>query len=1155
MRKICLALLAVLLLSSARSQSTTLVISQVYGGGQSASATYNADYVELHNISNAAISLNGKSVQYGASGNTTWTGNFALPNVSIPAGGYYLIRMSATGTGAALPTPDAVSGTIGMSATAGKVALVNGTGTLANCSSASIIDMVGYGSAVCFEGSAACPALTVTTAGFRALNGCQDTDQNGTDFSTAAAAPRNSASAVNLCSASCSTPSQKPTDMRYGGSPTSTSMTVYFTRGNGTGSLVVCRQGAPVNAVPTGGTAYTANTTFGSGTDLGGGNYAVFSTAFKGVNAFTVTGLTAGTKYYFSAFEYNDPGKCYTATGLVDSFTVGSTILHTGDMAFIGWDNTAAASGEDKLYIMNTVDISKGTRFSLVNSRFESGAAANTRTNRWYSGGDDPYQNPYCFEFEYAGASAIAKGSVISVQSNSVSGFTGFTINGTSVPSSDFIVISSGVNSNFLSTAGGDQVYIVQGRFTPYGTAGTDRYNLLSGVVLHGFTAGLSWVPLTSSVSAAINGTGRESRIPPDILCTALEFPLAGDAYGVYKRSAGTAGTKNELLSTIRNTASNWTSGAGTATVNDVPLSEPNVNNTYTINLSANADGDWIGTTSSDWFDCNNWESLHVPDSTTDAGAGQGLPFFAQINAATSTYAKQYDYIARAGSLTVANNGNGTLTLTGSGNDKLVVEKNLSVSLWGGLIFENNANALGDTIWVHGAFYCSQPVFGFTKGMGTIVMDEARFNVTPNVIQASVGTNGFYTLVMNNTRSVNITTPVTVSNNLNLQNGYINTSTAGTFTLASTAGITSPVNVYGQTNKGWFGSFVNGKMYYDADASSTNMVFPVGKYTTTDTAYAPAELTKTNTTAATYDAEYFPVAYSDLTVDIAQLHHVSKVEHWLINSTVTSADAKVTLSWRPLSQVGNGTASLAPLDSLMVSHYFDDDGAGGNPYLWHVDGGSNVIMPKNAGYNLNYGLITTIASTSTYSPFTLGTRGNYNILPVQLLSFRAYWNNGQARLQWITEQEQLVDHYEIEKSTDGNSFYRIGSENAFNNPQRYTYNSLDPNPVSGWNYYRLKVVDKNGKASYSLIARLWAGAADQQLLVYPNPVKDELKINLPQTSSISIIQVVNMSGQVAKQLATTDQSLTINVGFLSSGSYILRVMTDRQTISQKFIKQ
>ena len=71
------------------SQSSTLVISQVYGAGGNAGATYKADYVELHNISTTSISLDGLSVQYGSASTTnTWTGFTALPNVNVPAGGY-----------------------------------------------------------------------------------------------------------------------------------------------------------------------------------------------------------------------------------------------------------------------------------------------------------------------------------------------------------------------------------------------------------------------------------------------------------------------------------------------------------------------------------------------------------------------------------------------------------------------------------------------------------------------------------------------------------------------------------------------------------------------------------------------------------------------------------------------------------------------------------------------------------------------------------------------------------------------------------------------------------------------------------------------------------------------------------------------------------
>ena len=196
--------------STASSVTSGLVISQLYGAGGNAGAVYTADYVEIKNITTASISLAGLSVQYGSAAVTTaWSGVYALPTASIPAGGYYLIQMSAAGTiGVAIPTPDATaSPTINMSGTAGRVAIVNGTTALVGCPAVgTYIDLVGFGTtATCFEGStgpAAAPSATL--ADFRKLNGCQDTNDNTADFDALAPAPRNSATAPISCAATAS---------------------------------------------------------------------------------------------------------------------------------------------------------------------------------------------------------------------------------------------------------------------------------------------------------------------------------------------------------------------------------------------------------------------------------------------------------------------------------------------------------------------------------------------------------------------------------------------------------------------------------------------------------------------------------------------------------------------------------------------------------------------------------------------------------------------------------------------------------------------------------------------------------------------------------------------------------------------------------------
>ncbi|HEX6023646.1 MAG TPA: lamin tail domain-containing protein [Solirubrobacter sp.] len=148
--------------------STTVVVSQVYGGGGNSGATYTQDFIELFNRGSTAISLNGWSVQYASSAGTTWQ-RTNLTNVTLQPGQYYLVS-EAQGTGGTtpLPTPDA-GGTIPMSATAGKVALVSNQVTLSgSCPTAGVVDFVGFGTAAnCFEGGAPTATLSNTTAALR----------------------------------------------------------------------------------------------------------------------------------------------------------------------------------------------------------------------------------------------------------------------------------------------------------------------------------------------------------------------------------------------------------------------------------------------------------------------------------------------------------------------------------------------------------------------------------------------------------------------------------------------------------------------------------------------------------------------------------------------------------------------------------------------------------------------------------------------------------------------------------------------------------------------------------------------------------------------------------------------------------------------------
>lgn len=179
-------------------------ISQVYGGGGNASATYNQDFVELFNAGSSSVAIGGWSVQYGSATGTAWAVNAIPAGATIAPGQYYLVGLAVGGaTGIALPTVDA-TGTSNMSGTAGKVALVNSTTALSGttaCSNASVVDVIGYGSTATCSETAIFPTTGITNAQsiIRGSNGCTDANNNSTDFAIGTVAPRNSSSPLNSC--------------------------------------------------------------------------------------------------------------------------------------------------------------------------------------------------------------------------------------------------------------------------------------------------------------------------------------------------------------------------------------------------------------------------------------------------------------------------------------------------------------------------------------------------------------------------------------------------------------------------------------------------------------------------------------------------------------------------------------------------------------------------------------------------------------------------------------------------------------------------------------------------------------------------------------------------------------------------------------------
>ena len=167
------------------------------------------------------------------------------------------------------------------------------------------------------------------------------------------------------CTTPCAPPSTQATIDAYTNNTTGTTLTSNWTRGNGTGGvIVVARLTSTTGVAPTSGTAYTANAAFGSGSTTGTGNFVVYNGTGTTVN---ITGLIQGTSYTFSIYEYNTTSLCYNTIGSSSAITTyslpsiniplsGSNSVTCGTSTMIydnGGSSAVYAAGSDGYTVLN----------------------------------------------------------------------------------------------------------------------------------------------------------------------------------------------------------------------------------------------------------------------------------------------------------------------------------------------------------------------------------------------------------------------------------------------------------------------------------------------------------------------------------------------------------------------------------------------------------------------------------------------------------------------------------------------------------------------------------------------------------------------------------------------------------------------------------
>ena len=177
-------------------------------------------------------------------------------------------------------------------------------------------------------------------------------------------------------------------------------------------------------------------------------------------------------------------------------------------------------------------------------------------------------------------------------------------------------------------------------------------------------------------------------------------------------------------------------------------------------------------------------------------------------------------------------------------------------------------------------------------------------------------------------------------------------------------------------------------------------------------------------------------------------------------------------------------------------------------------------------------------------------------LPVSLIAFGGTVNNEGVNLNWQTSMEENVSQFEIEHSMNGTSFSYVGTVAARNISTGAAYTFLHSIDYNGVIFYRLKITDTDGSYKYSNIISVATGNAAKNI-VSPSIIKNgAMNVNLFSLGYNSL-ELISMNGIVTFRKNITGQSgnIKVNIGKLSPGIYIVRLVGNSKTSSQKIVIQ
>lgn len=240
------------------------------------------------------------------------------------------------------------------------------------------------------------------------------------------------------------------------------------------------------------------------------------------------------------------------------------------------------------------------------------------------------------------------------------------------------------------------------------------------------------------------------------------------------------------------------------------------------------------------------------------------------------------------------------------------------------------------------------------------------------------------------------------------------------------------------------------------------------------------------------------------------------------------------------ASVSSGTVTTTAANELVygVAIGASSPLSGGSGFTVRSTAQDNIVEDKTGGSVGSYGATFTgsgywVASVATFKPLVT--------LPVSLVSFDArLLQDNKVELDWATASEANNDHFEVEHSRDGQEWAGIGQvEAAGNSNGTAQYSFVDEAAYTGITWYRLKQVDRDGKATISKTLTVHIDAPSATVLhIYPNPATSYLVVE----GASQAITIFSTTGQrmLVRIVPEGETKTTLDLTSLPKGAYYVK---------------